>query len=58
MYAEHKHLPGNFALVHIHSSFTEETCTSLRLLAAVRAEEVDVWGFIRHFKVPDGAVPL
>lgn len=51
-------LPGNFTLVDIHTSFTEKASTSLRLLAAVQAEEVNIRGFICHFEIPDGGIAL
>lgn len=51
-------LPCNFTLIDVHASFTEETSSSLRLFAAVQTEEVDVWGLVRHLKIPDGAVSL
>lgn len=51
-------LPGNFTLVDIHTSFTKKPSSSLRLFAAVQAEEVHIRGFVCHFKIPDRAVPL
>lgn len=51
-------LPGDLTLINIHSSFAEETSSSLRLLATVKTEEVDVRRLVGYLKVANSAVTL
>lgn len=52
------YLPGDLTLVNIHTSLAEETSSSLRLLATVETEEVDVRRLTGYLKVANSAVTL